>query len=133
MHLLIIDDDNISSFLNVRVAQTSGIFRSIESVHNGQDALDYFKKVSNGEAICPDVILVDLNMPLISGFQFIESFRRLKLPKSNISILVLTSSEDAADVKRAALLEVDGYLLKPLTVNTLHSAIYAARKVGIKK
>jgi len=133
MHLLIIDDDNISSFLNVRVAQTSGIFRSIESVHNGQDALDYFKKVSNGEAICPDVILVDLNMPLISGFQFIESFRRLELPKSDISILVLTSSEDAADVKRAALLEVDGYLLKPLTVNTLHSAIYAARKVDVKK
>ena len=76
MNLLIIDDDAICSFINTRVAQTSGMFLQIHTVHNGQDALDFLQSTSREKDVSPDVILLDLNMPLINGFDFINALKK---------------------------------------------------------
>lgn len=77
----------------------------------------------------PDVILLDLNMPLLNGFEFIRALRNLSLPHAgNIDIIILTSSEDPNDVHQAKLMGVDHYLLKPLTVNQLRETIFALEK-----
>ena len=129
MNLLIIDDDSICSFINTRVAQTCGAFEQITSLHNGQDALDFFNDVCAGTTPAPDVILLDLNMPLINGFDFIKEFQKLPVPgKEKIEIVILTSSEQAHDIERARNLGVHHYLLKPLTVNHLQSTIFSLDK-----
>ena len=126
MNLLIIDDDSICSFINTRVAQTSGAFEQITSVHNGKDALDFLEDVCAGTTPAPDVILLDLNMPLISGFDFIEGFRKLPIPnKEKIDIVILTSSDQQSDMQHARDLGINHYLLKPLTVNDLQSTIFS--------
>ena len=129
MNLLIIDDDSICTFINTRVAQTSGAFEQITSVQNGKDALDFFNDVCAGTATAPDVILLDLNMPLINGFDFIKGFRKLPIPnKEEIEIIILTSSEQPHDLQCARDLGVNHYLLKPLTVNDLQSTIFSLDK-----
>lgn len=130
MNLLIIDDNAICTFINTRVAQTSGLFSEILSVSNGKDALDFLDSVSRGKGVCPDVILVDLNMPLINGFDFITAFRQLPLVnKEKIGIVILTSSDDTKDIDQARALGVHHYLLKPLTVNELQATIFSLGKL----
>ena len=129
MNLLIVDDDDICNFINNRVALTSRIFSNVSAVHNGQDALRYLEDALNGVAHMPDVILLDLNMPLLNGFEFIRALRSLSLPHvRNIHIIILTSSEDPNDVHQATLMGVDHYLLKPLTVNQLRETIFSLHK-----
>ena len=129
MNLLIIDDDAICSFINTRVAQTSGMFLQIHTVHNGQDALDFLQSTSREKDVSPDVILLDLNMPLINGFDFINALKNMPLVnKENISIVILTSSDDSKDIERAHALGIDHYLQKPLTVNDLQATLFALGK-----
>src|SRR5688500_3919747 len=128
MNPLIIDDDAICSFINARVAQTSGMFHHIHTVHNGQDALDFLQS-SRENAVNPDVILLDLNMPLINGFDFITALKNMPLVnKENISIVILTSSDDSKDIERAHALGIDHYLQKPLTINDLQATLFALGK-----
>jgi response regulator of citrate/malate metabolism len=129
MNLLIIDDDDICNFINNRVAQTSGIFSKIDAVHNGKDALEYLQHALSCATHLPDVILLDLNMPIVNGFDFIQSFRGLCIPNNqNIEIIILTSSNDSSDVRRARAMGIDHYLLKPLTVNQLQTTIFSLDK-----
>lgn len=129
MNLLIIDDDAICSFINTRVAQTSGMFRQIHSVHNGQDALDFLQSTSCENPGNPDVILLDLNMPLINGFDFITALKNMPLAnKENISIIILTSSDNSKDIERARSLGINHYLQKPLTINDLQATLFALGK-----
>ncbi|MEX2234207.1 MAG: response regulator [Cyclobacteriaceae bacterium] len=126
MNLLIIDDDSICNFINTRVAQTAGIFKDIRSVHNGKEALDIFEEVNNGNGTAPDVVLLDLNMPLLHGFDFIQTLQDLAFPnKDRLSIIILTSSDNSIDIQRARSLGIEHYLMKPLTVNDLQTTIFA--------
>lgn len=133
MNLLIIDDDDISSFINVRVAQMCGLFEQINTVHDGRAALDFFSDVCEGTAPAPDIILLDLNMPLINGFDFIRALQQLSFPnKENVRIVVLTSSGQPHDQQQAHALGVDDYLVKPLTVNNLQATIHTLRLTAPK-
>ena len=131
MKLLIIDNDNICTIINTRVAQTSGIFQDIDSVSNGKDALDFFDHVRMGKATAPDVILLDLNIPIINGFDVITALQQYSFQnKENITIIILTYSNDSDDVQRAHALGVNDYLLKPLTVNKLRTTIYSTKHLS---
>lgn len=133
MNLLIIDDDSICSFVNIRVAQTSGIFKKIRSVHNGKDALEIFEKATTDKSETPDVILLDLNMPLMNGFDFIEALQNSSYTsKERLSIIILTSSDNSADIERARACGIEHYLQKPLTVNELQSTIFALKSKSRK-
>jgi CheY-like chemotaxis protein len=128
MNLLIIDDDSICNFVNVRVAQTSGIFGKIRSVHNGKDALEVFEEAEKDSSLAPDVILLDLNMPLMNGFDFIEALQNSSYPhKERLSIVIVTSSDNSLDIERARACGISHYLQKPLTVNELQSTIFALK------
>jgi CheY-like chemotaxis protein len=129
MNLLIIDDDSICTFVNTRVAQTSGIFKEIRTVHNGKDALEIFQQATINNSEAPDVVLLDLNMPLMNGFDFIEALRDSSYPnKDQLSIVILTSSGNSVDIQRARACGIDHYLQKPLTVNELQSTIFSLKK-----
>jgi CheY-like chemotaxis protein len=128
MNLLIIDDDSICRFLNTRVAQTSGIFKKIRSVHNGKDALEVFEQTREDSSEAPDVILLDLNMPLMNGFDFIQALQDSSYPnKERLSIVILTSSDNSVDIQRARTCGIDHYLQKPLTVNELQNTIFSLK------
>lgn len=126
MKLLIIDDDRVSTFITAWVAKDSGIFNDIQSVANGRKALDFFEEVCKGAATAPDLILVDLNMPVMNGFEFIERLKQLPFAcKKSMSIVILSSSDNAIDVERARSLGIKHYLLKSLSLKDLRRSLSA--------
>jgi CheY-like chemotaxis protein len=133
---MILDDDTICNFINTRVAETSGFFREIHSLFNGSDALLHLEQVSNGTVAAPDIILLDINMPVMNGFDFIDRLQRINLPnKDNVSIVILTSSDNMKDKKNAAAKGIRHYLQKPLTLKDLQSVVYSfnnTKKTGLK-
>lgn len=126
MRLLIIDDDKVCTFITSWVAKKSGIFSDIQSVGSGRAALTILNQVSKGMHEMPDLILLDLNMPLMSGFDFIECLNELTFAdKKRPTIVILTSSDNATDMERARALGIENYLLKSLKLNDLQSSLYA--------
>lgn len=126
MNLLIIDDDKVSTLITTWVAKKSGIFEDVRSVSNGREALDIFQHVNNNKLAAPDFILLDLDMPVMNGFAFIESIRGLTFPnKNNMSIVVLSSSANPGDIQRARSLGIEHYLVKPLKLNDLQNAFFS--------
>jgi CheY-like chemotaxis protein len=117
-NVLIADDDVASSFLITMTLEEMGIAERIVSVYNGQQALDFLEAscISSIDNFCPAFILLDLNMPVMDGFEFLDEFaRRYPDLKGKISICILTSSAAARDLLKAQQYHVAGFITKPLT------------------
>lgn len=123
-NILLVDDDDIFNFLNTKLLETSGVASEIHTANNGQQAIDLLNNYFSGTASLPDVILLDLNMPVMDGFGFLQAFKRLNLPrKERVSIIIVTSSEDANDMARARDMGVTTYLTKPVSRERLLQAL----------
>ncbi|HCM76242.1 MAG TPA: response regulator [Cytophagales bacterium] len=115
-NVLLVDDDKICNFITEATLNRLGVAKQIHSALNGKEALDLINGYFQGDLAIPDVIFLDLNMPIMDGFQFIEAFKRLEFPKKeNILIIVLTSSVNPEDIQRVKTLGVDYYLTKPIS------------------
>lgn len=126
MNVLLIDDDDICNFINKTTLEHLGIISSIHSALNGQQALNLFNEYYQGLKILPDIILLDLDMPFMDGFGFLEAFKRLKLPRQEqVKIIILTSSNNPEDKKRAQSFGIAGYLNKPLKEKEILELIMA--------
>jgi CheY-like chemotaxis protein len=129
LNLMILDDDSICNFINTRIAETSGFFKEIRSMFTGSEALQNLDQVSKGTAQAPDIILLDINMPVMNGFDFIDRLQNMDLPnKEAVSIVILTSSDNIKDKKSAESAGITHYLQKPLTLKDLQSVIYSRNK-----
>jgi len=112
-NVLLVDDDKISNFINSKVLSRTGMVKELHTAMNGKEALDHINK--SGTKWSPDVIFVDLNMPVMDGFQFIEAFSKLDHSKTDkVKLVIVTSSEDPEDMARARSLGVKDYLVKPM-------------------
>ncbi len=91
--------------------------------NNGKDALDSLSPlVVSGENV-PDVILLDLNMPIMDGWQFLDEFIKIKTNKK-ILIYIVSSSIDPADTEKAKKYEsVSNFIVKPITVDNLKNIL----------
>jgi CheY-like chemotaxis protein len=124
MNFLLIDDDPIFNLLSRKLLERMGIASHIETVLNGSEAIELFNRYFIGSLSIPDVILLDINMPVMDGFSFLEAFRKLPVPNiGTIRIVIVTSSSNAADMRRAKTLGVDHYLVKPVTEEKLREAL----------
>lgn len=116
----IIDDDEIYLFSVKKVIEVNKLSENVIEFRNGQEALDFFSTCSDHQKL-PDVILLDINMPVMNGWEFIEEFKKLKPAFSkNIMLYVVSSSVDRTDVEKAkSLSNVHDYLIKPMTASQL--------------
>lgn len=115
--ILLIDDDPDDNYLHQLVIDESGLFGTVRVVENGQKGLDYLTQTDHPDYVRPDVILLDINMPGMNGFEFLERYGQLDQSlRSKLVLLMLTTSINSADTKRAIQIsDVKGYLPKPLT------------------
>lgn len=123
----LIDDDEIYLFSVKKVIEVNNLSETVLEFRNGQDAIDFFVQCSVSGGTLPDVILLDINMPVMNGWEFIEAFKKIKpaLPKE-IMLYVVSSSVDKSDVEKArSFSTVNDYLVKPITASQLKN-IYAA-------
>lgn len=123
--VLLIDDDDIDNFINENIVKASGFASKINVYNSALSGLEFLKNLEKNydsmKGWIPDVIFLDLNMPLMNGFQFIKEFEKLSdRLKSRIKIFVLTSSHDPRDLKTSlANARVEKYLHKPLNEEDL--------------
>jgi response regulator of citrate/malate metabolism len=120
-NLWIIDDDPMASFYIKRLAEL-GEFANIITIYDkAQWAIDYLLDHKNSQEHLPDVILLDIYMPELDGWGFLEHFGTIKtsLPKK-IDIYIISSSGHGRDVTKAkSFPEVKEYLQKPITKDQL--------------
>ncbi|MBX2911414.1 MAG: response regulator [Cyclobacteriaceae bacterium] len=113
--ILLVDDDKICNFIAESTLNRLGVAKEVHSALNGQEALDLFNGYFQGDVAVPDIIFLDLNMPIMDGFQFIDAFKKLDFPKKeNILIVILTSSMNPQDIQQAKSLGIDHYMAKPI-------------------
>ena len=123
-NVLLVDDDAVMNFVNTKTLERMGIANGIHTALNGKEAIDLFNDYYSGTAALPDLVLLDLNMPIMDGFQFIELFQKLKIPHSeNVKIVIVSSSRDSKDIQRAKALGIEHFLLKPVNEEHLRSVL----------
>ncbi len=119
----IIDDDPIFVFGAKKIMQYADFCTGFMIFHNGSEALINLKSIISAGDQLPDIILLDLNMPVMDGWQFLEEFTKIKTAKK-ITIYIITSSVDPADVLKAKQYDnVNNYIVKPITLETLRELL----------
>lgn len=116
--IFVVDDDKIHHFMIKKLLQTNQIEVSPSFYENGFDAINGLKTIIRKGENLPDLILLDINMPILDGWQFLEEFKAMKsqFPKK-IIIHIVTSSEDKQDFAKAEFFkeEINKYYTKPVT------------------
>ena len=116
----IIDDDKLTVKLMSILISKNDFCEEIQSFYNAQHAIEVLKQNTLDNKILPDAILLDLNMPVMDGWQFLDEFVLLPL-KKEISIFIMTSSIDPADIEMAKKYSVvKQYIMKPVTADKLN-------------
>ena len=115
----IVDDDEIIVYLTERILEEVQFCDESKTFKNGQLAIDQLKKAIANKEELPQVILFDINMPVMDGWEFLEEFIKLPLNKP-IPLFVFTSSINPSDRDKAyKYKEIKDYIQKPLTVHKL--------------
>jgi len=123
--VFIIDDDPIHQRIAQIMISKHNLFDEYFSYTDAQKALDFLQENKKNEEALPDVILLDLNMPVLDGWDFLEIFETLiKEFKKNIRVFIVSSSVDEKDLLRSKLyVTVKGFISKPLSPDIIRSII----------
>ena len=114
-HIVLIEDNETTSFLNNRLLSRLGVARQVSSFSKAEEALRFLWGETSPEAV-PDLVFVDLKMPGMNGFDFLEHYSQLPAEAQERTVVaVLTTSMHGADTARVAQYPNVEYLTKPLT------------------
>ena len=128
--VLLIDDDFATNFINKKIIQKADVAEHIQVALNGKEAIDYLcnqGKFESNETTFPQpqLILLDINMPVMDGWEFMEAYHNLPAEKKGqIVIVMLTSSFNPADkVKAESIEEISDFKQKTLNAATLNEIL----------
>jgi CheY-like chemotaxis protein len=115
--ILLVDDDYEDNVFHKLVISRMQIAESIEEVNDGLEALDYLKKRQTP----PELIFLDINMPRMNGWEFLEEYKDLDAEqKAKTIIMMLSTSSNPDEIKKAQkIAEVSGFKTKPLSKEML--------------
>jgi len=120
--VLLIDDDAPTNFFNKLIIERAHVARNIETAQSVKQALQLLEHPKQEACESPDLILLDINMPGLNGWDFLEAYRDLH--KEGPVIIMLTTSVNPDDEVRAKKIdEVSGFRQKPLTMEVLDEII----------
>ncbi|MBC6999721.1 response regulator [Cytophaga sp. FL35] len=132
VNVCIIDDDDIYQYTMSAALESINSVNRIQVFLDGAEAMDFFlDNISNTEEL-PDVIFLDINMPIMDGFEFMEEYVKIK-PKvgKQITIYMVSSSMDPKDIERSRKIsEISDYIVKPIRETQLRTIIERLKENG---
>ncbi len=129
-----IDDNEIDVYQVDRIIKKSGSVEHFYSFANGQEALDHFNDLNKSQEkyngyFPPTVILLDINMPIMDGFEFLSEYSKLpEAKKESIIVIMLTSSNQQSDKEKASEYSViKDFFVKPFKQEDIEKIIQIAQ------
>lgn len=121
--LLCIDDDEITLMLIKMVTEKASFAKEVITAANGKEALDYYYNLLHSEikVAPPELVFLDLNMPVMNGWEFLDEFIQKVYPSfPDTKIVVLSSSSNPVDKEKAKQYPIIiGYIPKPITADLI--------------
>ncbi|WP_445747884.1 response regulator [Polaribacter sp.] len=115
-HILLVEDNEGDILLTTEAFEESNINSKISVARNGQEALDFLYKTGNFlNAEKPDLILLDINMPILNGHEVLEKIKNDSELKK-IPVIMLTTSSNQQDIDRAYKNHANSYITKPIEI-----------------
>ncbi|WP_396632155.1 response regulator [Maribacter sp. R86514] len=121
IQVCVIDDDEVFQYTIFHTLETHKSVDKIMPFTDGAEAMNYFNEHIDDLSKLPDIIFLDINMPVMDGYTFMNQYIKLiaKIPKK-IKIYILSSSVDLADFEKTKKIkEVSNYIVKPIKDNQL--------------
>lgn len=115
-NIFIIDDDTTFVFLTKKIIKSTGIDINLSEFNDGQEAFEFLRENADNDEILPDIIFLDLSMPIMDGWEFLEvyAFIAPKI-KKDIRLYIFSSSISPHDIERAKEFNmVTNFIIKPL-------------------
>ncbi len=121
INLAVIDDDEMYVLTVKKLLERIKFTERTVYFENGKVALNYFDEYINKADLIPELVLLDLNMPVTNGWQFIKEFRKLKTKiDKKITIYMISNTINEEEIRRAKEIEeVTEFVCKPVTMQTL--------------
>lgn len=129
----IIDDDAIYQTIINKLIQKSGVFSTHSSFMNGKEAITSLNTILEiHEEYIPDIILLDINMPIMDGWEFMEEIKRIKSKINKQIIIYIVSSSIAIEDrnKSKTFKDIIGYIPKPISIQDLIAIVQSDKNSG---
>ena len=122
---MLVDDNHDDNFFHEREIKKNDLATIVITKNTGSEALEYLKSAKENKNIQPDLIFLDINMPGMNGWEFLQEYNRLNSKlQSRVIIIMLTTSDNPDDESRAKTWRfVSDYLTKPLTTARMKDII----------
>jgi CheY-like chemotaxis protein len=120
-HVMLVDDNDTDNFIHKRVIELTGFAKSIIVKNSGKTALEFLESNKHNLAILPDIIFLDINMPIVDGFVFLFEYENFPDQlKEKCKVVILSSSDSKRDIDRIVDNEyVINFITKPLSEEAL--------------
>lgn len=119
---MLVDDNDTDNFISKKIIELTGFAKNVEVKNSGKGALDYLREFQNEDNKLPNVIFLDINMPIVDGFVFLYEFEKFNdTLKDKCKVIILSSSDNKRDIDKIVNNNyVIKFITKPLTEVALH-------------
>jgi CheY-like chemotaxis protein len=119
--VLLVDDNETDNFISKRIIEITNFAKNVEVKNSGKAALDFLDENKETAQQLPDLIFLDINMPIVDGFVFLYEFEKFNsLVKNKCKVVILSSSDNKRDIDKIVNNNfVVKFITKPLTENAL--------------
>ncbi|MCB4809277.1 response regulator [Tamlana sp. 62-3] len=132
VNICIVDDDEIYQFTTLQALKKISVEKNIMAFYDGEEAYNFLINNIDDDSKLPDIIFLDINMPIMDGFQFMEEYVKIK-PKVGKKILIymVSSSVDPADIEKAKnIADISDYIIKPVKRGELQAIFLKLQREG---